>query len=127
MTKCSVRQDYSNWQPDAPAPRVNHRRSPRGSSLRLTLQFGEEGQGLERSQTIRIDRGDSLAKPVVSRRLKQTELLLRLRRRSGERRTAAARQLVPLECRQDLARAVDDGAWQARKAGDLNAVAAVGA
>ena len=65
------------------------------------------------------------ARSSGGRRLEQPELLLRLARRAADRRPAAARQLVALERRENLARALDDRRRQAGEPRHLDAVAAV--
>src|SRR5439155_6555079 len=58
-------------------------------------------------------------------RLKEPELPLRLRRRPADRWPSAARQLVALERRENLARALDDRRGQPGEPRDLDAVAAI--
>src|SRR6266566_2798466 len=75
--------------------------------LCLFLELGQRSERLERREAIDIDRRQLLPERIGGRRLKKSELPLRLGWRSTDRRAAAARQLVALERRQDLARPID--------------------
>ena len=84
---------------------------PVGMSLSSFFSSASSGQRFDRRHPVDVERGEPLAQRRSSgcRRLKQPELPLRLGRRAADRRPAAARQLVALERRQNLARAIDDG------------------
>src|SRR5581483_893731 len=98
----------------------------RRSRLRLAFQFREERQRLDGRHAIDIDRGQPRPEPVVWRgRLEEPELALGLGRRAGDRRSAAAHQLVALERAENLASPLDNRAWKAGQPRDLDSLAAV--
>src|SRR5437588_2063537 len=72
-------------------------------SSRIFLEVCQQRQRFERRDAFDVDRCELVAEPVIlDRRMKESELPLRVGRGTAHGRSAASRQLITLERRQNL-------------------------
>src|SRR5262245_15944276 len=132
MSKCSVRivPNFRRQSYRVAAEPLTTAASKSTTTTRLrlagfVLELRKEREGLYRGELIHVDGAESPAQLIVCdlRGLEQSQLRLRRGPAAAQGGTAAARQLVALETRENFARTGHDRRRQTGQPCDLNAVA----